>query len=133
MARMVELTYTSNSGRVNPKKEMTARNVLIFQNTTIINVHEAKTAKPGIIQIIKLQSMNSPLCPVKAIERRRQATEADTDSLVGGATLRNTVGVDVNEIKLLGRWTTNCYKRYIRTLLQEEVITSLSILELQNF
>ncbi|KAI9605290.1 hypothetical protein H4Q26_003272 [Puccinia striiformis f. sp. tritici PST-130] len=83
MARMVELTYTSNSGRVNPKKEMTARNVLIFQNTTIINVHEAKTAKPGIIQIIKLQSMNSPLGPVKAIERRRQATEADTDSLFG--------------------------------------------------
>ncbi|KAI7952530.1 hypothetical protein MJO29_008161 [Puccinia striiformis f. sp. tritici] len=59
MARVAKLTYTLNSGQVNPKKEMTAHDVLIFQNTTIINLHKAKTAKPGEIQIIKLRSMNS--------------------------------------------------------------------------
>ncbi|KNE86699.1 hypothetical protein PSTG_19937, partial [Puccinia striiformis f. sp. tritici PST-78] len=62
---------------------MTAQDVQTFQNMTTINVHEAKTAKPGKIQIIKLMSMNSPLCPVKAIKRRQQATTADTDSLFG--------------------------------------------------
>ncbi|POW14228.1 hypothetical protein PSHT_07485 [Puccinia striiformis] len=145
MARLAELTHTSNRGRVNFKKEMTTRDVQTFKNMTTINIHEAKTAKPGEVQIIKLRPMNCPLCPVKAIERRRQATTTDTDSLfgynsqsgrvnltkrrvnqilaaawhdlgrpqltghsfrVGGATLRNAVGVDVNEIKSLGRWTT---------------------------
>ncbi|KAI9631675.1 hypothetical protein KEM48_014662 [Puccinia striiformis f. sp. tritici PST-130] len=74
---------------------------------TTINVHEAKTAKPGKIQIIKL--------------------------MVGGATLQSAVGVDVNEIKSLGQWTTDCYKRYVKMLSREEIITSLLILELQTF
>ncbi|KAI7950991.1 hypothetical protein MJO29_009665 [Puccinia striiformis f. sp. tritici] len=172
MACLAELTHTSNNGPVIPKKDMTAQDVQIFRNLTTINVHEAKTARPGEIQIIKLRSIKSPLCPVKAIERRREATTADTDSLfgyngpngrvnltkrrvngilaaawrdlgrpqltghsfrVGGATLRYAVGVNVNEIKSLGRWTTDCYKRYVKTLSREEVIASLSILELQAF
>ncbi|POW16687.1 hypothetical protein PSTT_01083 [Puccinia striiformis] len=169
MARMAELTYTSSSGRINLKKGTTTQDVLNFQNMTTINVHKAKTAKPGEVQVIKLRSINSPLCPVRAIEQRRQATTSDTDSLfgyegpkgrinlskrhanqvlaaawhdlgrphltchsfrVGGATLQHAVGININEIKSLGRWTTNCYKRYVKPLSREEVITSLSILEL---
>ncbi|POW12350.1 hypothetical protein PSTT_04642 [Puccinia striiformis] len=172
MARMAELTYTSNSGRINFKKGTTAQDVLYFQNAIIVNIHEAKTAKPGEVQVLKLRSINSPLCPVKAIERRRLATTLETDSLfgyespkgrinltkrrvnqvlaaawhdlgrphltghsfrVGGATLRHAVGIDTNEIKWLGRWTTDCYKRYIKPLSREDVITSLSTLELQSF
>ncbi|POV96078.1 hypothetical protein PSHT_15361, partial [Puccinia striiformis] len=49
---------------------------------------------------------------------------------VGGATLQHAVGININEIKSLGRWTTDCYKRYVKPLSREEVITSLSILEL---
>ncbi|KAI9608766.1 hypothetical protein H4Q26_004953 [Puccinia striiformis f. sp. tritici PST-130] len=52
---------------------------------------------------------------------------------VGGATLQHAVGININEIKSLGRWTTDCYKRYVKPLSREEVITSLSILELQSF
>ncbi|POW18999.1 hypothetical protein PSHT_05137 [Puccinia striiformis] len=52
---------------------------------------------------------------------------------VGGATLRNAVGIDINEIKALGRWTTNCYRRYIKPMSHEEVVGSLSILEMQSF
>ncbi|POW16405.1 hypothetical protein PSHT_06786 [Puccinia striiformis] len=63
MARMAELTYTSNSGRINFKKGTTAQDVLYFQNAIIVNIHEAKTAKPGEVQVLKLRSINSPLCP----------------------------------------------------------------------
>ncbi|POV94226.1 hypothetical protein PSHT_16347 [Puccinia striiformis] len=83
MARMAELTYTSNSGRINFKKGTTAQDVLYFQNAIIVNIHEAKTAKPGEVQVLKLRSINSPLCPVKAIERHRLATTLETDSLFG--------------------------------------------------
>ncbi|KNF01361.1 hypothetical protein PSTG_05461 [Puccinia striiformis f. sp. tritici PST-78] len=151
MARLAELTYASNGGKVNFKKEMLARDVQAFQNMTTINVHEAKTAKPGEIQIIKLRPINSPLCPVKAIERRRQATSTDTDSLFGYngpkgrvnltkrrvnqilAAAWNDLGVDADEIKSLGRWTTDCYKRYIKPISRKQVIASLSLLELQTF
>ncbi|KAI9616963.1 hypothetical protein H4Q26_010600 [Puccinia striiformis f. sp. tritici PST-130] len=130
---------------------MLARDVQAFQNMTTINVHEAKTAKPGEIQIIKLRPINSPLCPVKAIERRRQATSTDTDSLFGYngpkgrvnltkrrvnqilAAAWNDLGVDADEIKSLGRWTTDCYKRYIKPISRKQVIASLSLLELQTF
>ncbi|POV94009.1 hypothetical protein PSHT_16489 [Puccinia striiformis] len=41
---------------------------------------------------------------------------------VGGATLRNAVGIDINEIKALGRWTTDCYRRYIKPMSRKEVV-----------
>ncbi|KNF03619.1 hypothetical protein PSTG_03141 [Puccinia striiformis f. sp. tritici PST-78] len=172
MVRLAELTYQSNSGPARLKKELTIREVTTFQNVTTLTIHEAKTAKPGELQTIKLHHMNSPLCPAKAIERRKQATRTDFDALfgyttgnrrvnltkrrvneilravwsdlgrprltghsfrVGGATLRNAVGIEIGEIKSLGRWTTDCYKRYVKTLSRDDFISSLEILELQEF
>ncbi|KNE95590.1 hypothetical protein PSTG_11080 [Puccinia striiformis f. sp. tritici PST-78] len=152
MARMAKLTYTSSSGQINLKKGTTTQDVLNFQNMTTINVHEAKTAKPGEVQVIKLRSINSPLCPVEQLsdvnkqqhqtqtpcldmkaQREGSTYRNDMPTKVGGATLQHAVGININEIKSLGRWTTDCYKRYVKPLSREEVITSLSILELQSF
>jgi hypothetical protein len=40
---------------------------------------------------------------------------------VGGASLRAAMGVPIAEICELGRWTSDCYKLYIRSYSQEEV------------
>ncbi|KNE90586.1 hypothetical protein PSTG_15979 [Puccinia striiformis f. sp. tritici PST-78] len=83
MAQLAELTYTTDLGPVQRKREMTRKEVYTFQEVTILTVHEAKTAKPGETQAIKLQPMKSPLCPVDAVERRRGATTGDSNSLFG--------------------------------------------------
>ncbi|POW20907.1 hypothetical protein PSHT_03037, partial [Puccinia striiformis] len=83
------------------KKELTIREVTTFQNVTTLTIHEAKTAKPGELQTIKLHHMNSPLCPAKAIERRKQATRTDFDALFGYTTGNRRVNLTkrrVNEI-----------------------------------
>ncbi|KAI7945693.1 hypothetical protein MJO29_012081 [Puccinia striiformis f. sp. tritici] len=54
MARLAELTYATDLGPVRRKKEMTRKEVSTFQEVTILTVHEAKTAKPGETQAIKL-------------------------------------------------------------------------------
>ncbi|PLW14427.1 hypothetical protein PCANC_15977 [Puccinia coronata f. sp. avenae] len=168
MARIGELTHCSNRGRISYRTEPTSRDVKNLTHVTVIEIHQAKTAKPGKIQFIKLRPMNSPLCPVKAITRRLRATSTGTDSLLGhdqnatrvnltkrranevlsaawqhlgkpklsghlfrvvGASLRNTTGISIDQIKSLGRWTSDCYQRYIKPLSQTNLINSLAILE----
>jgi hypothetical protein len=48
---------------------------------------------------------------------------------VGGASLRNALGVPVDEICLLGRWVSECYKLYIRPYSPEEVAESVSLMK----
>jgi hypothetical protein len=168
MARIGELTHCSNRGTISYRTEPTSQDVKHLTHVTVIEIHQAKTAKPGKIQLIKLRPMNSTLCPVKAITRRLRATSTGTDSLlghnqnatqvnltkqranevlsaawqhlgkpklsghlfrVGGASLRNATGISIDQIKSLGRWTSNCYQRYIKPLSQTNLINSLAILE----
>ncbi|PLW20646.1 hypothetical protein PCASD_17111 [Puccinia coronata f. sp. avenae] len=51
---------------------------------------------------------------------------------VGGPSIRKALGVSIEDIKTLGRWTTDCYKTYTKPLTEDEVITSLAILELPS-
>ncbi|KAI9616680.1 hypothetical protein KEM48_005096 [Puccinia striiformis f. sp. tritici PST-130] len=134
MARMAKLTYTSSSGQINLKKGTTTQDVLNFQNMTTINVHEAKTAKPGEVQgRINLSKRHANQVLAAAWHDLGRPHLMCHSFRVGGATLQHAVGININEIKSLGRWTTDCYKRYVKPLSCEEVITSLSILELQSF
>jgi hypothetical protein len=48
---------------------------------------------------------------------------------VRGATLCSAIGVKVDKIKALGRWTSDCYKLYIKPLTEEAIIDSLCILQ----
>ncbi|KAA1075483.1 hypothetical protein PGTUg99_014794 [Puccinia graminis f. sp. tritici] len=48
---------------------------------------------------------------------------------VGGASLRHAVGVPVEEICMLGRWTSNCYKLYLRVYPEREVVATLELLK----
>jgi hypothetical protein len=172
MARIAKLTYLLIHGRARHMKELTIKEIKTYKTVTVLELHKAKTAKPGEIQLLKLQPMPSPLCPVRAIGRRKQATQNDTDSLfgynrptgrinltkrrvngvlanawshlgkphlighsfrVGGATLWNALGIKVEELQTLGRWTTDCYLRYIKPLSHEDGVLALSILELPSF
>jgi hypothetical protein len=160
MARMAKLTYKSSIGEIPFKKGITLRDVQTYTNVTTLNIHKAKTAKPGKIQKLKLRPMSSPLCPVKALNRRLALVSSRTDSLFGfstpseqinltkrranktlgrawqaigqphltghsfwvrGALLHHAAGVNVEEIKSLAQWTSNCYKVYIRQLAPEDV------------
>jgi hypothetical protein len=47
---------------------------------------------------------------------------------VGGASFRAAVGVSTQEICLIGRWISNCYKLYIRPYSQEEVEESANLM-----
>jgi hypothetical protein len=68
MARLGKLTHHSSSGPINYRTKPTNRDVKNLPRMMVIEIHQAKTAKPGKIQLIKLKPMNSPLCPVKAIQ-----------------------------------------------------------------
>jgi hypothetical protein len=47
---------------------------------------------------------------------------------VGGASLRYALGVPVEEICRLGRWTSSCYKLYLRPYPEREVVSTLELL-----
>lgn len=51
---------------------------------------------------------------------------------VGGASLRAALGVSHLDIQKLGRWTSDCYKLYIREYSREDTTRSLSILQVLN-
>lgn len=51
---------------------------------------------------------------------------------VGGASLRAALGVDHADIQKLGRWTSDCYKLYIREYTDKDVTQTLAILEALN-
>ncbi|KAA1084044.1 hypothetical protein PGT21_015268 [Puccinia graminis f. sp. tritici] len=46
---------------------------------------------------------------------------------VGGTSLRYAIGVPVEEICALGRWTSNCYKLYLRDYSERDLEESLSL------
>jgi hypothetical protein len=48
---------------------------------------------------------------------------------VGGASLRNALEVDIATICKLGRWTSSCYKLYIKPYSNEDLRVTLCILE----
>ncbi|EHS64089.1 uncharacterized protein PGTG_20792 [Puccinia graminis f. sp. tritici CRL 75-36-700-3] len=48
---------------------------------------------------------------------------------VGGASLRNALEVDITTICKLGRWTSSCYKLYIKPYTPEDLSVTLCILE----
>jgi hypothetical protein len=48
---------------------------------------------------------------------------------VGGASLRNALEVDISTICKLGRWTSSCYKLYIKPYSVEDLKVTLCILE----
>jgi hypothetical protein len=83
MARLAELTYETSRGPARHMKELMSRDTVRYPNVTVLRLHEAKTAKPGEVQLLKLRPMLSPLCPVRSVERRIAATWKESDSLFG--------------------------------------------------
>lgn len=51
---------------------------------------------------------------------------------VGGASLRAAVGVSHEHIKRLGRWTSDCYKLYLREYSGEELSQTVALLNYLN-
>lgn len=51
---------------------------------------------------------------------------------VGGASLRNALGINHTDIQTLGRWTSSCYLIYLRTYTEEEIKRTSSIISLIN-
>jgi hypothetical protein len=48
---------------------------------------------------------------------------------VGGASLRNALGVPIDEICTLGRWVSECYKLYIRQYSPTDVSDAISLMK----
>ncbi|PLW50442.1 hypothetical protein PCASD_01465 [Puccinia coronata f. sp. avenae] len=148
MARLAKLTNARQHGPIPYKQGLTTNDVQTYKGATLLSIYKAKTAKPGEIQTIKLRPILSQLCPVEAIRRHLAKPSSAGDSIfaawntlyrpklsghsfkVGGASLRHAVGVKIDDIKSLGRWTSDCYQQYIKPLSQEEVTTSLSLLQI---
>lgn len=51
---------------------------------------------------------------------------------VGGASIRSALGIPHADIKRLGRWTSDCYKLYLREYSLSEVSTTLALLTFLN-
>lgn len=51
---------------------------------------------------------------------------------VGGASLRAALGVSHEQIKQLGRWTSDCYKLYLRDYSAEELSQTLKLISYLN-
>lgn len=51
---------------------------------------------------------------------------------VGGASFRAALGVPHDQIKSLGRWTSDCYKLYLRPYSEEEFSNALALLHYLN-
>lgn len=51
---------------------------------------------------------------------------------VGGASLRAALGIDHKDIQKLGRWTSDCYKLYLRDYSEVDLTMTLSILQALN-
>lgn len=51
---------------------------------------------------------------------------------VGGASLRNALGVPHKDIQTLGRWTSSCYLIYLRDYSADELRRTTSMIELLN-
>lgn len=51
---------------------------------------------------------------------------------VGGASFRAALGVPHDQIKTLGRWTSNCYKLYLRPYSEEDLSKTVALLHYLN-
>lgn len=51
---------------------------------------------------------------------------------VGGASLRAALGVSHEDIKRLGRWTSDCYKLYLREFSEEDLAKTVALLQYLN-
>ncbi|KNF03758.1 hypothetical protein PSTG_02852 [Puccinia striiformis f. sp. tritici PST-78] len=84
MARLAEVTYGNETGKVNNSLKVLTTDVEEVSDTlTQITLRSAKTCKAGKTQIIKLRALPNALCPVKAIRRRLAEAGPNTTSLFG--------------------------------------------------
>ncbi|KNF05460.1 hypothetical protein PSTG_01270 [Puccinia striiformis f. sp. tritici PST-78] len=125
MARLAELTYQFSTGTLEYSISLLTSDVRFktpdLSTRVVLLLRDAKTCKPGEVQRIRLNPLNNMLCPVEAIKTLSKIwAEGDFGPLsghsfrVGGASLRNALGVDIQEICRLGRWVSECYKLYLR-------------------
>ncbi|KNF02808.1 hypothetical protein PSTG_04093 [Puccinia striiformis f. sp. tritici PST-78] len=170
MARLGEITYDNQTiHNAGPKK----RDVTISSDgqSAVIKLRNAKTARPGELQYIRLTALRNALCPVLAIQRRMNSCKGLDDAVfgfqtltghsiltkyrvvsrlgkiwrssgddklsghsfrVGGASLRNALGVPIEQICDLGRWVSSSYKLYIRPYTSTEKVEALDILRQLN-
>jgi len=107
MARLAELKSAKISGPLSPKTGVTPQDAIGLERCTVIKPHNAKTAKPGEIQRLKLvQVRRSGLAPVQVVERRIAQTKRASDSLFGFETPQGRHHLTkrrVNEI-LMAAW-----------------------------
>jgi hypothetical protein len=87
LARMAELTYTSEKGDVAFAESVLTSDVFFSsgggREIVTLTVRNSKTGSPGHPQIITLGKHKHALCPVNAIRRRIAAAEGQHTSLFG--------------------------------------------------
>ncbi|KNF02154.1 hypothetical protein PSTG_04651 [Puccinia striiformis f. sp. tritici PST-78] len=172
MARLGEITYGNQIGNVSDGPRREDVKISRDMQSAVISLRNAKTAKPGELQYIRLVALRNALCPVLAIQRRVNSCVNYDDSLfgfqtssgrsnltkyrvisrleklwhlndekhlsghsfrVGGASLRNALGVPIEQICDLGRWVSSSYKLYIRTYTVAEIKEANELLMQLNF
>ncbi|PLW38570.1 hypothetical protein PCASD_10794 [Puccinia coronata f. sp. avenae] len=129
MARLGELTSSNSMGKLDPQTTVLTKDVRWEgpegERTAVLILRDAKTCQPGETQLIRLRPMNNLLCPVEAVKRRiREAGgRKETNKCTSPRTSSpepSTPRVKPKEICALGRWTSDCYKLYIRPYSEEE-------------
>ncbi|EFP76753.2 uncharacterized protein PGTG_02214 [Puccinia graminis f. sp. tritici CRL 75-36-700-3] len=87
LARLAELTYTSEKGKINFAESVLTTDVYLTTCTrgkaATLTIRNAKTGTPGTPQLITLGKQKHALCPVDAIKRRLAAAEGKQTSLFG--------------------------------------------------
>ncbi|KAA1113729.1 hypothetical protein PGTUg99_004542 [Puccinia graminis f. sp. tritici] len=88
LARLAELTYTTEGGSINFANSVLTSDVIFTTSENLgdvvtLTIRNAKTAKPGEPQLIRLCAQNHELCPVAAIRRRLASTAGEVTSLFG--------------------------------------------------
>jgi hypothetical protein len=87
MARLAELTYTNKTGPLLRDLSLLTSDV-VFQPSTQgatvqLTLRNAKTCKPGEVQVIQLRELHHLLCPVAAVKRRLKEAKTQETSLFG--------------------------------------------------
>ncbi|KAA1134582.1 hypothetical protein PGTUg99_006330 [Puccinia graminis f. sp. tritici] len=87
MARLAELTYTNKTGPLTKSLSLLTSDAEFQpspESTTLhLTLRNAKTAKPGEIQLIQLRELHHMLCPVAAVKRRLEEAGTRETSLFG--------------------------------------------------
>jgi hypothetical protein len=101
MACMAELTYFTGKGAVGPRSKPTLADVHRFPNITILDLHGAKTVRPGKVQHLQLQPVCGILCSVQAIARCVATTRTPSDSLFGFETPTGRHNLTKQQVNLI--------------------------------